>query len=154
MIMIMVIIATWKAHMGGAGDYEGPSQDFELEIDTWLGCSILTQNFHILTIYELYLGINWAEIHFRVFLWEWSLLNGSYGVCCGDASQAFVHGDLTVLGLSVLIKHYCITAACELYFSINGEETKISSGFYGNKASWKVHVAGGVWSSRLEVRSW
>ena len=49
-----------------------------------------------------------------------------------------------MLGLSVLIKHYCITAACELYFSINGEETKISSGFYGNKASWKVHVAGEV----------
>ena len=48
-----------------------------------------------------------------------------------------------MLGLSVLIKHYCITAACELYFSINGEETKTSSGFYGNKASWKVHVAGG-----------
>ena len=48
-----------------------------------------------------------------------------------------------MLGLSVLIKHYCITAACELYFSINGEETKISSGFYGNKASRKVHVGGG-----------
>ena len=48
-----------------------------------------------------------------------------------------------MFGLSVLIKHYCITAACELYFSINGEETKISSGFYGNKASWKVHVGGG-----------
>ena len=39
MIMIMVIIATWKAHMGGGGDYEGPSQIFELEIDTWLGRS-------------------------------------------------------------------------------------------------------------------
>ena len=48
-----------------------------------------------------------------------------------------------MLGLSFLIKHYCITAACGLYFSINGEETKISSGFYGNKASSKVHVGGG-----------
>ena len=64
MIMIIVIIATWKAHMGGAGDYEGPSQDFELEIDTWLGCSILTQNFHILTIYlrkaSIFMSFIWA----------------------------------------------------------------------------------------------
>ena len=50
-----------------------------------------------------------------------------------------------MLGLSVLIKHYCITAACELYFSINGEETKTSSGFYGNKASWKVRMGGGLY---------
>ena len=64
MIMIMVIIATWKAHMGGGGDYEGPSQIFELEIDTWLGCSILTQNFHILTIYlrkaSIFMSFIWA----------------------------------------------------------------------------------------------
>ena len=56
-----------------------------------------------------------------------------------------------MLGLSFLIKHYCITAACGLYFSINGEETKISSGFYGNKASWKVHVAGG--GMKVQARS-
>ena len=48
-----------------------------------------------------------------------------------------------MLGLSVLIKHYCITAACELYFSINGEETKISSGFMGIKPPGRFMWRGG-----------